>query len=294
MPVRKSLAIRDSARLLVAGMSALDSLHAQLCTDMQERESAQATVQRLVAELKAARESIDASDHRIASTLRKLKGCTAVTVEALQRTGVGVAVNRLRKHGSGSVAQESRELVETWKKIALRGDRRGVKAPLSAVVGKGAVGNRDLPQPTRAPDSAPRRVLDVVVDDKGRVERRIADPDSHEDVLAMREASEAEAMWEQAMGSGRGAPASGGAPTLQASKYDGNSRLRGAVEGLQQRYRAADEKKRHRQIMAMPPGVAPERSGGFSGAARGPRLAPALPATGGPGLANASKRGRIA
>lgn len=83
-------------------------------------------------------------------------------------------------------------------------------------------------------------VLDSVRDIYGRVERRIADPDSHEDQLALSEAAEAERMWEEQMGRGRAAGGGGG------------SRLEAVVHNLSKRYEEKAAEKQRRAIQSMP------------------------------------------
>ena len=81
------------------------------------------------------------------------------------------------------------------------------------------------------------------------MERRIADPDSHEDQLALQERAEAEAMWEEQMGRGRGGGGGGG----------GGSRLEIAAEKLKASYQEREVAKQKRVIQQISPRADPRK-----------------------------------
>ena len=150
-----------------------------------------------------ANERVTKHEDTISATLKTLTART-VTIDSLHRTQIGTTVNKLRKCEATKIAEASQGLVLAWKALVERGDRTGVR------LGEAKAAPRPSSSPSQSshppvPRGSPlgvavaRRtdVLDSVRDDRGRVERRIADPDSHEDQLALREAAEAERMWEE-------------------------------------------------------------------------------------------------
>ena len=106
-------------------------------------------------------------------------------------------------------------LLRTWKELSERGDRTGAKVGDVALPGGSGLGKSPVARPSAGGSSGGSGgsgyVLDSVRDENGRVERRVAHPDSHEDQLALSEAAEAERMWEEKMGGGgRGGGETGG------------------------------------------------------------------------------------
>lgn len=141
------------------------------------------------------------SEETILSVLKALSTRT-VTIESLHRTQVGATVNKLRKLEVSKISELSQRIVLAWKSLVERGDRTGAKiGEISSTPPSRAI-SASSSQHSRSPvgaGGAARHagVLDVVRDEHGRVERRIADPDSHEDQLALQEAAEAERIWRE-------------------------------------------------------------------------------------------------
>ncbi|EOD27019.1 hypothetical protein EMIHUDRAFT_449414, partial [Emiliania huxleyi CCMP1516] len=187
-------------------------LHRTLQDAISEEEGAAAELERAEAVLRRAAARAKASRTALAERLDELAS-RPLTVTVLEKTLIGVTVNALRKHATPAIAAKSERLVRGWKTLALAD-----------------------------------RVLDEVRDEDGRVERRRAHPDSLEDALALREAREAERMWEERMGGGGSGGGGGGGGGGRGDGRDEAAR-RAAAERLRERYRSIEEAKRSREIV---------------------------------------------
>mmetsp|Transcript_31821 Transcript_31821/g.102804 ORF Transcript_31821/g.102804 Transcript_31821/m.102804 type:complete len:258 (-) Transcript_31821:52-825(-) len=208
----------------------LGRLHRTLQDAVSAEADVAAEIERLDSQLKLAHAQAKAKRAELLSLLDNLTR-RPVTVAALEKTLVGVTVNGLRKHESPAVAAKSEILVRSWKALVESGKTWGSLAGSSAASAKPS-------GPSFSRGLGPRTaVLDEVRDEDGRVERRRAHPDSHEDQLALSEAAEAERMWEEAMGGGGG-----------RAGRDEEAARKASAEKLRERYRHIEETKRGREI----------------------------------------------
>jgi len=188
---------------------------------MQHEEEARVQVLAAEQALKDAQARAKKGCERLLSLLNELGGKT-VTVKALEKSMIGVTVNKLRKHALSAVSAQSEVLVRKWKAVVERSDPALLSSRSSTSVGSSLMAagkqrlasqhNPRLDAPHSSKGTGQRRaqsstqghsamVLDSVRDDRGRLELRVADLDSHEDQLALSEAALAEQMWEEKMGS---------------------------------------------------------------------------------------------
>jgi hypothetical protein len=240
----------------------LGRLHRTLQDAVSAEAVAAAEVEQLEFQLKTALAVAKAKRAELLSLLDDLTK-RPVTVAALEKTLVGVTVNGLRKHESPAVAAKSETLVRLWKALVESGKTWG-----SLAAGPAASSRPSAPSSSRGP-SPKTAVLDMVRDEDGRVERRRAHPDSHEDQLALSEAAEAERMWEEMMGGGGG--------DGRAAR-DEEAALKASAEKLREHYRHIEETKRGREIEFL--SKLPKASKGAHG------RTPSRPASSGGGAAN--------
>ena len=226
----------------------------------QEAAKLQEKLAVLHKQLKTARDRTAQADDAIAKTLTQLAQRT-VTVDSLHKTQVGATVNKLRRHEGTKIAEASQALVRQWKQLVERGDRTGAKIgqpaqPQSRPAASPAGGGKSPVGRAAASGSGGERVLDSVRDEHGRMERRLADPDSHEDQLALKEAAEAERMWAEKMEGGLPRGTSGG------------GRLEAAAVQLKSKYEQIEAEKKRKHIVAIDPPPAKARRPTLQGHSR--------------------------
>lgn len=207
----------------------LARLHLLLKDSVVAEAAAQREAEQAQIKLKAARTAAGKQRDAMLSLLDRLYK-RPVNAAMLEKIPVGKTVNELRKHAAPAVAAKSQQVVRAWKSLVDQQHRAGATAPSPR--------KRPLESPSTSGAESSRRVLDSVCDDRGRRERRVADPDSHEDQLAVREAQEAERMWEEKMGSGSG---SGGR----------SAALQAATARLEARYGELAEQKQRRKVVVL-------------------------------------------
>eukprot|EP00310_Coccolithus_braarudii_P024170 CAMPEP_0183334746 /NCGR_PEP_ID=MMETSP0164_2-20130417/3250_1 /TAXON_ID=221442 /ORGANISM="Coccolithus pelagicus ssp braarudi, Strain PLY182g" /LENGTH=275 /DNA_ID=CAMNT_0025503947 /DNA_START=9 /DNA_END=834 /DNA_ORIENTATION=+ len=176
-----------------------------------------------------------------------------MSVKALEKSLIGVSVNKLRKHDHAAIASKSEELVAAWKTLV---DRESELKGSAQVRGGGGPPVR-VPRPT-APSQGRAAValqaggrgvvLDMVRDDEGRVERRVADADSHEDMLAVDEARLAEQMWEEKMGTSFKSGISSGAGHSMSPDV---SKKASAIAHLRAGYQKHVQEKRKHELVKL-------------------------------------------
>ena len=193
-------------------MSDLAAAHRQLQDAVQSDDAARAAHKELERRYRESQQRAKKAQEAVTQALERLSKAH-VTFLGLQKTQVGVDVNKLRKHEVASVQAAADKLVRSWKSVVEQHQQhhaqpRAAPRPASAAAPGGSA-HRPL-ESRGAREGRPAQVLDSVRDENGRVERRVAHPDSHEDQLALREAEEAERMWEAQMGGGSGGGGGGG------------------------------------------------------------------------------------
>ena len=195
-------------------MSDLAAAHRQLQDAVQSDETARAAHKELERRYRASQQRAKKAQEAVTQALERLSKAN-VTFIGLQKTQVGVDVNKLRKHEVASVQAAADKLVRSWKSVVeqhqhhhIQPTARAAPRPASAAAPGGSAHRPAEGRSAREGKAA--HVLDSVRDENGRVERRVAHPDSHEDQLALREAEEAERMWDAQMGGGGGSRGSGG------------------------------------------------------------------------------------
>jgi len=265
-----------------APSSALSAAHQQLQDAIAFDDEARTELKELEKRFRASQAKAKKGQEGIATALQRLDK-THVTFIGLTKTSAGVTVNKLRKHDVASIANDADKLVRRWKSLVEQHQARSL--PTQKPPAQNPASSSAVARPAAAPSRG--AVLDAVRDEHGRVERRVAHPDSHEDQLALDEAAEAERMWEDQMGSGfgRGGSASGGGggggsssreppPPLRRTRSaqdEKSQRLQVAGHMLKDMYRDIEAGKKSRQAVMLAPNQMPKRKG-----------APAAP-SGGPG-----------
>ena len=195
-------------------MSDLAAAHRQLQDAVQSDDTARAAHKELERRYRASQQRAKQAQEAVTQALERLSKVN-VTFLGLQKTQVGVDVNKLRKHEVASVQVAADKLVRSWKSVVeqhqhhhFQPTARAAPRPASAAAPGGSAHRPAEGRGAREARAA--QVLDSVRDENGRVERRVAHPDSHEDQLALREAEEAERMWDAQMGGGSGGGGGGG------------------------------------------------------------------------------------
>ncbi|KAL3914842.1 MAG: hypothetical protein SGPRY_007479, partial [Prymnesium sp.] len=212
---------------------------------VQEAEKARESIMEAQKALRAANDRMSKHEETILSVLKALSTRT-VTIESLHRTQVGATVNKLRKLEVSKISELSQRIVLAWKSLVERGDRTGAKiGEISSTPPSRAI-SASSSQHSRSPvgaGGAARHagVLDIVRDEHGRVERRIADPDSHEDQLALQEAAEAERIWQEKFGPDREA------------RTSGHTRLEKVASHLKARYQEKEDERKKKVIQQIEP-----------------------------------------
>ena len=276
-------------------MSDLAAAHRQLQDAVQSDDTARAAHKELERRYRASQQRAKKAQEAVTQALERLSKAN-VTFIGLQKTQVGVDVNKLRKHEVASVQAAADKLVRSWKSVVeqhqhhhIQPTARAAPRPASAAAPGGSAHRPAEGRSAREGKAA--HVLDSVRDENGRVERRVAHPDSHEDQLALREAEEAERMWEAQMGGGsggggsRGGGGSGGSSdprgrwatssdeeaeaeeARHASRADGapsrpsaqEQRRQVAGAQLKQRYEQLERAKKSRQLVSLQTAEVPKK-----------------------------------
>eukprot|EP00965_Chrysotila_dentata_P257564 6212927-Pleurochrysis_carterae.AAC.6 len=227
-------------------------MNKQITEVMELEDKAKREVAELEQQLKAAQQRKKSRRASLLTMLQQLRS-KPVTVKALEKSLIGVSVNKLRKHEHEPIATTSEQIVRAWKTIVEKTEGRAV--PQSSQRGSAASHSRS-PHPT--PPKREAGVLDMVRDDRGRVEKRRADPDCFEDQLALTEAEMAERMWEEQMGGGSQRRKIASALTCASpSDHDsepaspGSLKRSSAVARLREGYKQFDEKKKQRELIKL-------------------------------------------
>ena len=262
-------------------MSDLAAAHRQLQDAVQSDDAARAAHKELERRYRESQQRAKKAQEAVTQALERLSKAH-VTFLGLQKTQVGVDVNKLRKHEVASVQAAADKLVRSWKSVVEQYQQhhaqpRAAPRPASAAAPGGSV---HRPAESRgAREGRPAHVLDSVRDENGRVERRVAHPDSHEDQLALREAEEAERMWDAQMGGGSGGGAgprgrwtsaeeseaqeprhasrAGGAISRPPSSQEQRRQAVGAQ--LKQRYEQLERAKKSRQLVSLDTAEVPKK-----------------------------------
>ena len=223
-------------------MSDLAAAHRQLQDAVQSDDTARTAHKELERRYRASQQRAKKAQEAVTQALERLSKAN-VTFLGLQKTQVGVDVNKLRKHEVTSVQVAADKLVRSWKSVVeqhqhhhIQPTARAAPRPASAAAAGGSAHRPAEGRGVR--EVRATQVLDSVRDENGRVERRGAHPDSHEDQLALREAEEAERMWDAQMGGGSGG--GGGRGGGSGSRGGGGS---GGGSGSRGRWTASSDEE---------------------------------------------------
>ena len=261
-------------------MSDLAAAHRQLQDAVQSDDAARAAHKELERRYRESQQRAKKAQEAVTQALERLSKAH-VTFLGLQKTQVGVDVNKLRKHEVASVQAAADKLVRSWKSVVEQYQQHHAQPRVAPRPASAAApgGSAHRPAESRgAREGRPAQVLDSVRDENGRVERRVAHPDSHEDQLALREAEEAERMWDAQMGGGSGG---GGGPRgrwtsdeeSEAQEPRHASRAGGAISRpppsqeqrqavgaqLKQRYEQLERAKKSRQLVSLETAEVPKK-----------------------------------
>lgn len=250
-----------------APSSALSAAHQQLQDAVAFDDDARTELKELEKRYRASQAKAKKGQEGVSAALQRLDK-THVTFIGLTKTSAGVTVNKLRKHDVASIANDADKLVRRWKSLVEQHQARSLpmqRPPTQQPTSSSAVARSTAAAPSRG------TVLDAVRDEHGRVERRVAHPDSQEDQLALDEAAEAERMWEEQMGSGsgsgRGCSAGSSSsreppPLCRTRSQDEKlQRLQEAGHMLKDMYRDIEASKKSRQAVLLEPNQMPKRKG---------------------------------